>query len=157
MLPDEAELHGGRLVRAIVTTGDLCRHIVQDGREMAMYPRASPVHAAFPVLLCEAKLAGTSDAWIGGRRLPVRSEDPRDIVVIGDTGCRMVHYDRDPQRCLSGIDWPFAAVAASAATAIASSRAVVIHVGDYHYRENPCADASPACGGSPYGDNWATW
>ena len=51
-------------------------------------------------------MAGMSDAWIGALRLPARPDDPRDIVVVGDTGCRMVHYDREPQRCLSAIDWP---------------------------------------------------
>jgi hypothetical protein len=34
---------------------------------------------------------------------------------------------------------------------------LIIHVGDYHYRESPCPTDKPGCAGSPYGDNWAVW
>jgi hypothetical protein len=34
---------------------------------------------------------------------------------------------------------------------------LVIHVGDYYYRETPCPPGERACAGSPWGDNWATW
>src|SRR5262249_29595616 len=34
---------------------------------------------------------------------------------------------------------------------------LVIHVGDYHYRETPCPPSRPGCAGSPHGDNWAVW
>jgi hypothetical protein len=155
MLPDEPHLAGGRLVRAIVTEGDLCPRVLEDRKELDMDRRATPVRAAFPILLCERKLAGDSDAWIGSRRLPVRPAEPNDIVVIGDTGCRMVHWEI--QACLSGVDWPFAAVATRAAEAVKPSQSFILHVGDFHYRENPCADTNRECGGSPFGDTWATW
>jgi hypothetical protein len=32
-----------------------------------------------------------------------------------------------------------------------------LHVGDFHYRKNPCIDSSAECGTSPFSDNWATW
>jgi hypothetical protein len=157
MLPDEPQLHGGRLARAIITEGDRCPKVLEDGRNVDMVRRPSPLQAAFPILICEAKLNGTSDAWIGSRHLPIRPDNPQDIVVIGDTGCRMVHWETQP--CRNGVEWPFAAVASSAAAEIRANgnQSFIIHVGDYHYRENPCADESPYCGGSPYGDNWATW
>ena len=157
MLPDEPALRGGRLARAIVIEGDHCPYILEDGYATDMVRRPSPLQSAFPILICEAKLKGASDAWIGPRHLPGRPDNPQDIVVIGDTGCRMVYWET--QSCLSSDEWPFAAVAARAASRIEADghKSVVIHVGDYHYRENPCADQNRKCGGSPYGDNWDTW
>jgi Calcineurin-like phosphoesterase len=156
MLPDAHGQPGGRLVRAIVTQGGGCPTIVEDRKPVQMSIRSAPARAAFPVVLCQAELAAASDAWIGTRPLPARPSDPHDVIVIGDTGCRMVYYE-PPQGCTSGLDWPFAAVASSAASVAAKSSSIIMHVGDFHYRENPCAEDSPACGGSPYGDNWATW
>jgi hypothetical protein len=34
---------------------------------------------------------------------------------------------------------------------------LVIHVGDYVYRESPCPKGDRGCKGSPYGDNWPAW
>jgi hypothetical protein len=34
---------------------------------------------------------------------------------------------------------------------------LVIHVGDYYYRETACPADHPGCAKSPYGDNWAAW
>ena len=32
---------------------------------------------------------------------------------------------------------------------------LVIHVGDYFYRDSPCPPGNPACAGNPWGDTWA--
>jgi hypothetical protein len=34
---------------------------------------------------------------------------------------------------------------------------LVVHVGDYLYRENACPAGNAGCAGTPFGDNWATW
>jgi hypothetical protein len=34
---------------------------------------------------------------------------------------------------------------------------LVIHVGDYHYRETPCPADEAGCAGSPFGDTWPVW
>ena len=34
---------------------------------------------------------------------------------------------------------------------------LVIHVGDYHYRESPCADGNEGCAGSPWGYGFDAW
>ena len=86
---------------------------------------------------------------------PARADEPNDIVVLGDTGCRMVYWQIQP--CRDPADWPFAKVAASASRKVVTGRSFILHVGDFHYRENPCIDSSTECGTSPYGDNWATW
>ena len=83
---------GGRLVRAIVTDGDRCPPVVVGGVHEVMEVRRPAVRAAFPILLCEAKLAAMSDAWIGNQHLPVRPVNVTDTIVIGDTGCRITHF-----------------------------------------------------------------
>jgi hypothetical protein len=39
-------------------------------------------------------------------------------------------------------------------TIAARKPSLVIHVGDYIYRESPCPAGDKGCKGSPYGDNW---
>jgi hypothetical protein len=77
---------------------------------------------------------------------------PQRIVLLGDSGCRI--QGTKVQACNDPKAWPFAQVARLAA---AQKPDLVIHVGDYYYRENPCPVLDAACAGSPYGDNWATW
>jgi hypothetical protein len=44
------------------------------------------------------------------------------------------------------------------ATAAASLRPdLVIHVGDYHYRETACPSGNRGCAGSPWGYGWDAW
>jgi hypothetical protein len=156
MLPDRRDGNaGGRLVRAIVAERDGCPTVTEDGRPQAMRKRSPPSRTAFPVLICETELAVQSAAQLDGRMLPARPIEPNDIVVIGDTGCRMVFHSQD-QSCFDGEEWPFRSNAASAAAKI-SPQSLVLHVGDFHYREHPCVESDSNCGGSPYGDNWETW
>jgi hypothetical protein len=76
----------------------------------------------------------------------------RRIVVIGDTGCRIA--GRAVQDCGEPIAWPFATIAKAAA---ARRPDLVIHLGDFYYRESACPAGRAGCAGSPYGDNWPTW
>jgi hypothetical protein len=117
--------------------------------------------ALFPVSSCEYPLpSGTKNAVIAGHRLPLPKANPTKIVVIGDTGCR-VQNGNGTQSCNdtnpNGTDtpYPFAAIAALAA---AQNPDLVLHVGDYAYRDNPCPPgAGYNCGGSPWGFGWDTW
>jgi hypothetical protein len=61
------------------------------------------------------------------------------------------------QPCRDPGDWPFAMIAESARAKAVAGTSFILHVGDFHYRENPCIDLSAECGTSPYGDVWATW
>src|SRR5207344_1908266 len=56
--------------------------------------------------------------------------------------------------CNDAVAWPFGQVVAAAA---AAQPDLVIHVGDYHYRENACPDNDAGCAGSPWGYGWDTW
>jgi hypothetical protein len=97
---------------------------------------------------------GVEAASIAGQTLPVPSGPVGRIAVIGDTGCRLNDWEKKYQACNDPGAWPFAQVATSVA---AWQPDLIVHVGDYLYRESPCPDTGINCAGSPYGDNWATW
>jgi len=83
-------------------------------------------------------------------RVPAR--DLQRILVLGDTGCRI--KSTFVQACNDPTAWPFAGLAQAAA---ALKPDLVIHLGDYLYRESPCPQGNTGCAGSPYGDNWDSW
>ena len=75
------------------------------------------------------------------------------VAVIGDTGCRVSQWDP-----LQDYDDPAAWPLRTIATDIAASRPhLVVHLGDYLYRESPCPPGEGTCASSPWGDNQATW
>ena len=84
--------------------------------------------------------------------LPLPVSDPQRIVVFGDTGCRI--KGKSLQDCSDPAKWPFARIAAEAARLKPD---LVIHVGDYLYRESACPPDFAGCAGTPFGDNWPTW
>jgi hypothetical protein len=117
---------------------------------MTVRQAASP---EFPVTVCQAATpSGASVATVGGRTLALAPRKVSRIVVIGDTGCRLkgeqIQDCNDPQK------WPFATMIKHAA---ARHPDLVIHVGDYYYRESPCPADRPGCDGSPHGDRWESW
>jgi hypothetical protein len=156
----------GPQVRAVVDAGSACPQVVIDGIAVPMHVRApagTPAQrrtaskpakpSSFPVVVCEAELPpGAHDVLLGSRSLPMPPPTMRRIVVLGDTGCRI----KGPaaQHCNDPDGWPFARVAAAAASLAPD---LVVHVGDYHYRETPCPASQPACAGSPWGYGWDAW
>ncbi len=113
----------------------------------------------FPVSACELTLpAGTTSAVVAGQSLPLPKANPQKIVVIGDTGCRMESGSPPAfQSCNDPAQYPFATIAALAA---AQQPDLVLHVGDYQYRETECPagmSSATGCGGSPWGYGWDTW
>jgi len=158
LLPSDEVTMARRLVRVILTKGERCPDIAVGTEHRQMHQRPARVSIAFPVLLCEAEIDSVSEATVGQYRLPSRPTEPDAFLVIGDTGCRIVHYET--QNCNQSDDagWPFATVATQAATLLGTySNPIIVHVGDYHYREKGCPDTNAGCAGSPFGDNWATW
>lgn len=165
----------GPVARAIIPAGataPTCPAIVVDGTSQTMGLRATP-DANFPVLVCEFVLpASLKSAAIGGQGLPLPPAALNSIVVFGDTGCRLkagkdmalAARDADEademeesgkfQDCNNPDDWPFASMSATIAKAKPD---LVVHVGDYLYRESPCPPGDKGCKGSPYGDNWDSW
>ncbi|MGH8850453.1 MAG: metallophosphoesterase [Casimicrobiaceae bacterium] len=159
---------GASIVR-VITTDPSCPPVDVDGVRLMTAIRAVPETipqrptrsapadskpSAFPVLVCERILpAGATRASVGGHTLPLLRHDARRIVVIGDSGCR-VQRGEAIQACSDDAAWPFARVAAAAA---ARHPDLVIHVGDYHYRESACRDDARRCAASPWGYGWDAW
>ena len=149
---------GASSVRAI--TDDLCPQTVFDGVPTPMSVRAEPGQkienvkpAIFPVRSCEVSVPqGAVAATLDGRALPLARPNPQRILVFGDTGCRL---DRNVmQDCNDPAAWPFPKIVATAANARPD---LVIHVGDYHYRESPCPAERSGCARSPSGYGFDAW
>ena len=168
-LPAWVELSSAPIARAVVPAGAGCPGLVVDGQPQPMSLRAAAAIVArrptandpggpakplaFPVDVCEAGIApGARSLRLGDRTLPAVATEPRRIVVLGDTGCRL--KGAAVQSCNDPANWPFAQVARSAA---ALRPDLVVHVGDYHYRETPCPADAPGCAGSPWGYGWDVW
>lgn len=160
----------GQPVARAITSAAACPSIELDGGARPMTVRAAPAvvparaapagfgpakAAAFPVLACELRIpAGVTRATVEGRVLPLPKANPQRIVVLGDTGCRLAAAGAVYQRCNDAVAWPFAAVADAAAAAAPD---LVIHVGDFHYRESPCPPGDDGCRDSPWGYGWDAW
>jgi hypothetical protein len=143
---------GGLEVRTVMTDGTgTCPAVDVDGTAKPMTTRAA-ADPGFPLTCSLAVPAGARTLSIGGHTLPVPSTEPQRIMVFGDTGCRI--KGKTTQACNDPKAWPFAAIAKAAA---ALKPDLVIHVGDYLYRETPCPEGNAGCAGSPSGDNWPTW
>lgn len=160
----------GQLVARALTDASACPAITVDGQAAPMAVRAPaetiPLRptrsdpkdskpSAFPLLTCEAAFhAGVHSLSIGDRILPPPPAEIRRIVVIGDTGCRIKRSDNAFQPCNDPDKYPFARVAAAAAR---WKPDLVVHVGDYLYRENACPDDQPGCSGSVWGYGADAW
>jgi Calcineurin-like phosphoesterase len=143
---------GVAIARAITTRAD-CPGVNLGAHVQRMYVRAQPALPDFPVRVCETIIPPeTTAAAIEGRSLPLPNTKPQRIAVVGDTGCRL--KGEEGQACNDVQAWPFARIAQSAAR---WQPDLVIHVGDYLYRESPCPTRNAGCSGSPWGDNWRTW
>jgi hypothetical protein len=149
---------GTSSVRAI--TDEACPQVNFDGTPTPMQVRSEPGQtignvkpAAFPVRSCEVTVPqGAIAATLDGKALPLARPNPQRILVFGDTGCRL---DRNvAQDCNDPAAWPFPNIVAAAATARPD---LVIHVGDYHYREEPCPAERSGCARSPWGYGFDAW
>src|SRR3954452_14811531 len=132
LLPNENSAIRHYLVRAIMAQGAHCPVIVGEQKRLKMTVRFPRISGAFPILLCETEVEGdVVKASIGNVKLPLEMPDPNKFLIIGDTGCRIVHYET--QDCNDGqvSGWPFPAIAARAAAHLTeSTRSIIIHVGD---------------------------
>jgi Calcineurin-like phosphoesterase len=143
---------GGMSELRVVMEGTSCPAAVVDGANVPMQVRAAP-YDKFPVLLCALTLKPDAvHVSVLGETLQTPKPAPERILVLGDTGCRI--KGATVQACNDPAAWPFPQVAAQAAKLKPD---LVIHVGDYLYRESACPGSDSRCAGSPSGDNWATW
>lgn len=137
------------LARVVVRSGTNCPILRADGKPLAMQLRL-PVPANFEPA-CEALVPdGTHKLRSDSRNLRL-PRSPKKVVVIGDTGCRV--KAANIQDCADPEKWPFGLVSSLVAK---THPDLIVHVGDYLYREDICPDDVRGCSG-PHGDNWATW
>lgn len=114
---------------------------------------------------CESVVpAGHTTATIGGVALKLPIANPKRILVIGDTGCRMNGNAPSQQNCHDPVAFPFGPLANYEAL---FKPDLVVHVGDYFYRDTNClsngTEFVPGCNtpDSPnyqtWGDTWDSW
>lgn len=147
-------------VRAIVNQDRACPELQSGNRLLQMRVRAEPgpstltkKAAEFPVRVCEAKAPqGQTSMSVEGTALPVPKGEIRRIVILGDTGCR-IKKDKT-QNCDDPHEWPYEDVARQAAN---THPDLVIHVGDYLYREKSCQGRAVVCPDTPIGYGWDVW
>ena len=135
---------------ARIIVGGTCPEVRVDNRPVPSHERAAPSRN-FDVRACDVPIpANARSISVVGRQLPPPPSKLRTIAVMGDTGCRIeiVFF----QACKDPAKWPFPTIALQIAAAHPD---LVIHTGDYYYRETTCF--VPECAGSPHGDNWRAW
>ena len=133
----------------IVTRGP-CPDIEVDGKNVRTHERAAPARR-FDVRTCQAPLSQSAHTIsVADHPLPAWPRRLQHIAFLGDTGCRIeiVFF----QACNDPAKWPFPKIAQLVA---AANPDLIVHLGDYYYRETPCL--VPACSGSPHGNSWRTW
>ncbi len=108
----------------------------------------------FPMTVCETVLTEQPPfASLDGEPVALPPPTVARIAVFGDTGCRLKEGEAI-QACDDPSAWPLKRVAATIAR---WKPDLVIHVGDYHYREMDCPPGNDGCAGSVTGDNWDSW
>lgn len=142
----------GPIARTIVENGGDCPAITIDGRSATMRTYTLP-GKNYPVRVCEAAIAADAkSASIGDTHLPVaKLNRSAKVAILGDTGCRR-KAGKTPQiqDCSDPKAWPFKEVADAVA---AWDPDLILHVGDYYYREAACKGTN--CVPATY--NWKRW
>ncbi len=151
------------LVRAIEDTpSNGCPAASLDGAPLALTQRgtvttpAQAPKAYYPILMCEASVAafGHTTAIVNGVSLKMPVANPRRILVVGDTGCRVTAAVNGTQNCNDPTQFPLQFVSNYAAS---FKPDLIVHVGDFFYREQPCPTGFTGCAGNPVYDNWDSW
>ena len=168
---------GNQTIARALTPYTTCPAITVDGVSSAMTLRAAPgtmplrttstdttltsamtsgnsKPSVFTTASCEFLVPATAKAAsIGNVKLPLPRAVVNRVAIVGDTGCR-ISIGNPYQACGDPTQWPFPVIAAAAA---AMQPDLVLHVGDYQYRDNPCPPGNSACSGTPWGYGSDTW
>ncbi|MEO5361512.1 MAG: metallophosphoesterase [Nitrospirota bacterium] len=143
----------GSITARAVTKGSVCPDAVIDSKPVPMRIRAVKEKGEWEVTVCETDIpAEAKTVSIESTPLPLLKKSPSRVLVIGDTGCRI--SDDELQACNNSSAWVFPYIAESA---VRYNPDLIIHMGDYTYRDSLCPYESDGCRRSPYGDNWDTW
>ncbi len=150
---------GHAIARHVSESNDQCPDITVNGHAKPMQQRSPNSHPSgfSTITVCEYPIPlWAKHLNIAGTPLPLPVASPKKIAVIGDTGCRMKGSDFQNCNNVKGLEdpWLFAQLADKLAKLQPD---LIIHVGDYHYRETPCPEGNAGCTNSPYGNNWESW
>ena len=138
-------------IARLITSENTCPAIAIDGQPQTMKTRALAALPFYPVLTCEMAIPATAQSVVmEGQSMLMPVQNPLRITVLGDTGCRM--DNTTSQACNTPAAWPVAAINTNAAS---TNPQLLVHDGDYHYREYPCMTSG--CTNSPWGYNWDVW
>ncbi len=164
-------------IARLLTPYTVCPSITVDGISSSMTVRALPATlplrptstdttlaaamtsgnskpSIFTTTTCEFLVpAGASAATVAGISLPLPKPVVNRVLIIGDTGCR-ISIGNVYQACGDPTIWPFSVISSAGA---AMKPDLVLHVGDYQYRDNPCPPGNTACTGTPWGYGTDTW
>jgi hypothetical protein len=164
-------------IARLLTPYTVCPSITVDGTTSPMHLRVGPASeplrttstdttlmaamtsgnskpSIFTESVCEFNIpAGAHTAVAAGKTLPLPKATVNRVVVVGDTGCR-ISIGNVYQACGDPTIWPWSVVSSVAA---AMQPDLVLHVGDYQYRDNPCPPGNTACTGTPWGYGSDTW
>lgn len=155
-----------RVARVVLEDGAKCPTISENGTPVPMQQRAltpSQDNGEFQVTVCTATLHASSAAHMtitdnGGTKthtLPALPTSANTVVVVGDTGCRVSSWGTQDCDNATPTDpragWPLEKIADQIA---AENPDMIIHMGDYHYRE---ADPCPSSDQGTCGDTWTSW
>jgi predicted phosphodiesterase len=136
----------------VATEKGACPQGLIDGQTVAMSVRSTP-GPDYPVLVCSMPIpASAKDVRVAGFPMALPKPQVNRILVIGDTGCRL--KGKQVQSCNDIAEWPFR-IGADISTEFKPD--LVLHVGDYHYRETACPLNNNGCAGTPFGDTWDVW
>lgn len=109
----------------------------------------------YPTLVCQILLPPSArQVTLNEQVFSINPAPLKRIVLLGDTGCKVADYENIYQFCNNPSLWPFHQIS----TQIASLNPdLIIHTGDYIYRESPCPKDNYGCKNTPFGHNQATW
>ena len=125
--------------------------VTYDGGTVRMRLRAGTA-PGFDEVVCDAAIPDTAtNVKLENLRLPSPAGGPQKIVVLGDTGCRMSAWEQ--QNCGDIADWPFPRIARAIAKV---HPGLIVHVGDYYYRETNCVANAKDCV-NRWGDTSLSW
>lgn len=149
----------GTVVVRHLTRDPSCPVLKADSKEVPLQARIGHQdRPEFEIRICETVLdRSVRKAEIDGQLLSLPVNTPERIVIIGDTGCRVKTKKGNPawiQDCSNPDAWPFQKIAEAAARL---NPDLVIHTGDYLYRESACPNGAKGCESFPSGDTFASW
>lgn len=133
---------------------DPCPHINIDGLTLSMQVRIKAT-TNFPKRVCSAHIPSQANIiTLNDIVFTTVKTNPKRIILLGDTGCRLSGGQQHYQACNNTSIWPFKHIASRIAE---YKPDLIIHTGDYIYREVACPKGNAGCVGSPFGHNQATW